>query len=76
MQLKVLLKCLSKGRPTKPPWYNFELRALIRKRQKLYAKWKKSAKLKDKLAYNKIRNLLQRKIVEAKLPKENLQFIK
>ena len=56
----------------KTPWFNQELRCLVRKRTRLFNKTKKSKLNEDQLAYNKIRNLLQRKITEAKINQNKL----
>ena len=58
----------------KTPWFNKKLRCLVRKRRSLFTKWKKSKLNEEKLAYNKIRNLLQRIITEAKINQNKLQI--
>ena len=52
-------------------WFNKELRCLVCKRWSLFTKWKKFLLNEDKLTYNKIRNLLQQKITEAKINHQN-----
>jgi len=48
------------------PWFNHELKTLIRKRIRYYKRWRKTNNMNYKRLYNKLRNLIQRKIKLAK----------
>ena len=48
------------------PWFNNELKTLIRKRTRYYKRWRKTNDMNCKRLYSKLRNLIQRKIKLAK----------
>jgi len=48
------------------PWFNHELKTLIRKRTRYYKRWRKTNNINYKRLYNKLRNLIQRKFKLAK----------
>ena len=56
------------------PWFNDEIKTLIRKRTRYYKRWRKTNNMNCKRLYNKLRNLIQRKIKLAK-QSHNMSYI-
>ena len=65
-ELHIPTKTVRHFRKHDKPWMTNDLKRLIRQRSKVFSRWRKTDDVRCKIKYNKLRNLIQRKIRVAK----------
>jgi len=65
-ELHIPRKTVRHFRKYDKPWTTNDLKRLIRQRSKVFSRWRKTDDVRFKIKYNKLRNLIQRKIRVAK----------